>query len=113
MKPKHNGQWWNYLRIETNKSLSYIYGDKDDEECVEHNKNLTMHECVENDDEIAISEIRHELDAILDDNNVNSKVSSFVQVDDKIIFKSTLVSHLNGNPTLSKDRHTCKRGVFY
>ena len=73
-----------------------------------------MHECVENDDEIAISEIRHELDAILDDNNVNSKVSSFVQVDDKIIFKSTLVSHLNGNPTLSKDRLTrVREGVFY
>ena len=114
MKPKHNGQWWNYPGIETKQSLSYIYGEKDDEECAEHNKNFTMHECVENDDEIAISEIRHELDAILDDNNVNSKVSSFVQVDDKIIFKSTLVSHLNGNPTLSKDRLTrVREGVFY
>ena len=114
MKPKHNGQWWNYPWIETKQSLSYIYGEKDDEECAEHNKNFTMHECVENDDEIAISEIRHELDAILDDNNVNSKVSSFVQVDDKIIFKSTLVSHLNGNPTLSKDRLTrVREGVFY
>ena len=29
------------------------------------NKNLTMHECVENDDEIARSQIRHELDAII------------------------------------------------
>ena len=67
MKLKRNAQWWNYPRIETNQSLSYIYGEKDDEQYVEHNKNLTMHECVENDDEIAISEIRHELDAILDD----------------------------------------------
>ena len=102
-------QWWNYPGIEIKQSLSYLYGEKDDEDCVEHNKNITMHKCVENDHEIAISKIRHELDAILDDNNLNSKVSSFVQVDDKIIFKSTLGSHRNNNPTLSKDRLTCKR----
>ena len=42
-----------------------------------------MHECVENDEDITIGEIGHALDAILNDNNVNSKVtSSFVQVDD-------------------------------
>ena len=35
MKPKRNGQWQNQPGIETKQSLSYIYGEKDDEECVE------------------------------------------------------------------------------
>ena len=41
-------------------------------------------------------------------------VVPFVDVDGPKIFKSTLVSHLNGNPTLSKDRLTkIKFGMLY
>ena len=51
---------------------------------------------------------------LLADNNVKSKVSSFVRLDNKIIFKSTLVTHLNGNPSLSKDRlPRLRKWVFY
>ena len=32
MKPKHNWKWWNSLGIDTKQSLSYMYGEKDDEE---------------------------------------------------------------------------------
>ena len=60
----------------------------------------------EHDEEIATSELRHEVDAILDETSTSKKITPMVEVDGKQIFKSTLVSHLNGNPTLSKDRLT-------
>ena len=62
-----------------------------------------------NDEVIAISEIRHEIDAILDGshdlNTITSrqKISSIVEVNENYIFKSTLVSQLNGNLTLLKE----------
>ncbi|MCO5555170.1 hypothetical protein L7F22_008713 [Adiantum nelumboides] len=70
-----------------------------------------------NDDIIALSEIRHEVDGLLDeerDHIHQNKISLVVEVDGKTIFKSTLVSQLNGNSTLSKDRlTTVKQGVYF
>ena len=45
-------------------------------------------------------------------NNKNS-ISQVVEYVGKFIFKSTLVSELNGNPFLSKDRLTCIRNSIY
>lgn len=73
-------------------------------------------ECVEEEEDImAQSELRHALDSLVDDKeSTRSEVSSFVEVDGKTICKSTLVSQLNGNPTLSKDRLTrVKSGVIF
>lgn len=55
------------------------------------------------------------MDSIVDDEeNVVSQISPFVEVDGKTLCKSTLVSQLNGNPTLSKDRLTrVKSGVYF
>ena len=52
------------------------------------------------------SEWRHDLDENLDtiDENVNKTTKPVVELDGKDMFKSCLVSQLNGNPTLSKDR---------
>ncbi|MCO5595953.1 hypothetical protein L7F22_050004 [Adiantum nelumboides] len=53
------------------------------------------------------SELRHTLDLFIDEEESTvGEISSFVLADTKTICKSTLVSHLNGNPTLSKDRLT-------
>ncbi|MCO5595094.1 hypothetical protein L7F22_049132 [Adiantum nelumboides] len=66
----------------------------------------------EDDEVIALSEIRHEIDVILDDTHESNfitkrqKINPTVEVDGKYIFQSTLVSQLNGNSTLSKDRLT-------
>jgi hypothetical protein len=62
------------------------------------------------------SEWRHELDEILDtiDDNVNTTTKPVVELDGKDMFKSCLVSQLNGNPTLSKDRLTrVRNGVYF
>ena len=62
------------------------------------------------------SEWRHELDEILDtiDENVNKTTKPVVELDGKDMFKSCLVSQLNGNPTLSKDMLTrVRNGVYF
>jgi hypothetical protein len=62
------------------------------------------------------SEWRHELDEILDsiDENVNITIKPVVELDGKDMYKSCLVSQLNGNPTLSKDRLTkVRNGVYF
>ena len=62
------------------------------------------------------SEWRHELDGILDsiDENVNISTKPVVELDGKDMYKSCLVSQLNGNPTLSKDRLTkVRNGVYF
>ena len=62
------------------------------------------------------SEWRHELDEILDtiDENVNKTTKQVVELDGKDMFKFCLVSHLNGNATLSKDRLIrVRNGVYF
>lgn len=70
---------------------------------------------VDEEDTIAQSELRHVMDSIVDnEENVVSQISPFVEVDGKTLCKSTLVSQLNGNPMLSKDRLTrVKSGVYF
>lgn len=60
-------------------------------------------------------ELRHVMDSLVDEEEkVISQISPFVEVDGKTICKSTLVSQLNGNPTLSKDRLTrVKSGIYF
>ena len=74
------------------------------------------------DDEMEVaglqSELRHVLDDVLDEHEscqVTSKsVLPYVEFEGAKIYKSTLVSQLNGNPTLSKDRLTrIKSGIIY
>ncbi|MCO5555024.1 hypothetical protein L7F22_008563 [Adiantum nelumboides] len=50
----------------------------------------------EHDEDVAINELRHEIDSLLD-HNKHAIVCSTVEVDGKHIFESTLVSQLNGN----------------
>ncbi|MCO5564819.1 hypothetical protein L7F22_018487 [Adiantum nelumboides] len=66
----------------------------------------------DSDNETSLSEIRHVVDSLLDEQVI---VSPVVSIDsDKCMFKSTLVSQLNGNPTLSKDRLTrVRQGLHY
>ena len=62
------------------------------------------------------SEWRHELDGILDsvDENVNITTKLVVELDGKDMYKYCVVSQLNGNPTLSKDRLTkVRNGVYF
>ncbi len=62
------------------------------------------------------SEWRHKLEGILDfvDENVNITTKPVVELDGKDMYKSCLVSQLNGNPTLSKDRLTkVRNGVYF
>ena len=65
---------------------------------------------VHNESELKImeSEWRHELDEILNsiDENVRKNIKPVVDIDGKDMFKACLVSHLNGNLTLSKYRLT-------
>ena len=68
------------------------------------------------------SELRRALEVMVDEHesvefpsqsNVKSSVA-YVKVGESRIFKSTLVSQLNGNPTISKDRLTrIKVGILY
>ena len=62
-------------------------------------------------------ELRHVLDSMVDEHEeipLEHFVVPFVVVDDSKIFKSTLVSQLHGNPTLSKDSPTrIKLGMLY
>ncbi|MCO5586654.1 hypothetical protein L7F22_040596 [Adiantum nelumboides] len=58
-------------------------------------------------DEVCVAEceLRHVIDTVIDEEKkVTSVISPFVELDGKKICKSTLVSQLSGNPTLSKDR---------
>ena len=64
------------------------------------------------------SELRHVLDDVLDEHEscqvVSKSVLPYVEFERAKIYKSTLVSQLNGNPTLSKDRLTrIKSGIIY
>ena len=62
------------------------------------------------------SEWRHELNGILDsvDENVNISTKPVVELDGKDMYKSCLVSQLNGNSTLSKNRLTkVRNGVYF
>ena len=62
------------------------------------------------------SEWRHELDGILDyvDENVNITTKPVVELDGKDMYKSCLVSQLNGNSTLLKDRlNKVRNGVYF
>ena len=62
------------------------------------------------------SEWRHKLDGILDsvDENVNITTKPVVELNGKDMYKSCLVSQLNRNPTLSKDRLTkVRNGVYF
>ena len=48
------------------------------------------------------------------DENVNKTTKPVVELDGKDMFKSCLVTQLNGNPTLSKDRLTrVRNGVYF
>ena len=71
-----------------------------------------MGHALDSDEDASTSEIRHVVDSILDE---KEGVNPVVEVEDnKFLFKSTLVSQLNGNPTLSKDRLTrVRQGVYY
>ena len=56
------------------------------------------------------------MDEILDtiDENVNKNTKPMVEIHGKDMFKYFLVSRLNGNPTLSKDRLTrVRNGVYF
>ena len=56
------------------------------------------------------------MDEILDsiDENVRKTIKSVVDLDGKDMFKTCLVSQLNGNSTLSKDRLTkVRNGVYF
>ena len=70
-----------------------------------------------NDSELKMmeSEWRHELDGILDsvDGNLNITTKLVVELDGKYMYKYCLVSKLNGNLTLSKDRLTKVRNGVY
>ena len=62
------------------------------------------------------SEWRHKFDGILDfvDENVNITTKTVVELDGKDMCKYCLVSQLNGNPTLSKDRlNKVRNGVYF
>ena len=62
------------------------------------------------------SEWRHELDGVLDsiDKNGSKTIKPVMDLDGKDMFKACLVSQLNGNLTLSKDRLTTVRnGVYF
>ena len=109
-------------------------GDKENCSVGEDNSNMCkdvvietelMQSQVENDlhEDVELqSELRHALDVLIDEHenvempsqsNVKSIVA-YVEVGESRIFKSTLVSQLNGNPTLSKDRLTwIKVGILY
>ena len=71
-----------------------------------------------NDSELQTMESkwRHELDGILYfiDENINTTTKPVAELDGKDIYKYCLVSQLNGNPTLSKDRLTkVRNGVYF
>ena len=61
------------------------------------------------------SEWRHKLDGILDsvDENVNITTKPVVELDGKDMYKYCLVSQLNENMTLSKDKLTKVRNEVY
>ena len=62
------------------------------------------------------SEWRHKLDGILDSvhENVNITTKPVGELNGKDMYKSCLVSQLNGNLTLSKDRLTkVRNGVYF
>jgi len=70
----------------------------------------------ENELQIMDSEWRHELAENLYsiDENVRKIINLVVDIDGKDMFKSCLVSQLNGNLTLSKDRLTkARNGVYF
>ncbi|MCO5575578.1 hypothetical protein L7F22_029380 [Adiantum nelumboides] len=70
--------------------------------------------CVDDEVTVAECELRHVMDSVVDDvEDIKCQISPFVEVDGKTICKSTLVSQLNGNPTLSKDRLTRVKGGVY
>ena len=71
-----------------------------------------------NDSELQImeSEWRHESDRILYfvDYNVNINTKPMLELDGKDMYKSCLVSQLNGNPTLLKNKLTkVRNGVYF
>ena len=64
------------------------------------------------------SKLRHVLDDMLDEYEscqvVSKSILPYVEFERTKIYKSTLVSQLNGNPTLSKDKLTrIKSGIIY
>ncbi|MCO5555230.1 hypothetical protein L7F22_008774 [Adiantum nelumboides] len=70
--------------------------------------------CVDDEVTVAECELRHVMDSVVDDvEDIKCQISPFVEVDGKTIYKSTLVSQLNGNPTLYKDRLTRVKGGVY
>lgn len=90
-------------------------GDVDD---ISHEINEDGNELsrsIEDEVVLAECELRHVLDSVVDEEEkIHSQVSPFVEVDGKQICKSTLVSQLNGNPMLSKDRLTrVKSGIYH
>ncbi|MCO5558595.1 hypothetical protein L7F22_012181 [Adiantum nelumboides] len=73
-----------------------------------------LNTCVDDEVTVAECELRHVMNSVVDDvEDIKCQISPFVEVDGKTICKSTLVSPLNGIPTLSKDRLTRVKGGVY
>ena len=129
LKPANKGEslkWWSQPWVDTESIWSKLDADMgeaddyDDFQQPTKDDQQLQGDPDENDEVIAVSEIRHEIDGILDEANdsktitTRQKINPTVEVDGKYIFKSTLVSQLNGNSTLSKDRLTrVRQGVYF
>ncbi|MCO5573933.1 hypothetical protein L7F22_027711 [Adiantum nelumboides] len=110
-KDKEKMRWWS-KPWKNGFVDAFAKMDKLESDLVEEDLAPTAAEEVDSDNEASLSEIRHVVDSLLDE---HVTVSPVVSIDsNKCMFKSTLVSQLNGNPTLSKDRLTrvCQ-GIYY
>ena len=123
MQPKRHAEdsWWFQPWIEDHNYQTFKVGDEvDDNSPPGHSTSIfqSSYFMVLNDSEFQTmeSEWRHELDGILDfvDENVNITTKPVVELDGKDMYQYFLVSQLNGNPTLSKDRLTkVRNGVYF
>ena len=123
MKPENYTQcsWWVKPWTEDKDYSTFQIGDEVVDDSPPRFSNSIFQSSsslVHNERELQImeSEWRHELDEILDstDENVRKTIKPVVNLDGKDMFKACLVSQLNGNPTLSKDRLTKVRsGVYF
>lgn len=83
--------------------------DETDRADLEHENDVVAGSAEENVEEItAMMELRHTFDAMVDETEQpkQERVERFVKIDNKEVYKATLISQLNGNPWLSKDRLT-------
>jgi hypothetical protein len=100
------------LVIQIGEGIPHLEGD----EQVDFDDGLDLVAVVENECRGALSELMDEVEppvGACESVKEASKLIQTVEYNDKCIYKSTLVSELNGNPFLSKDRLTRVRNSIY